>query len=78
MAGAFNNAWNFLKATPEQQLMGMRGSIPQALSRFPRGDISRAPFTGESMNMDREFGEDAGKRQMAEMARLRQEGMTGS
>jgi hypothetical protein len=73
---AFNNAWNFLKATPEQQLMGMRGSIPQALSRFPRGDVSRAPFTGESMNMDREFGEDAGKRQMAEVARLRQEGMT--
>lgn len=78
MAGAFNNAWNFLKATPEQQLMGMRGSIPQALSRFPRGDVSRAPFTGESMNMDREFGEDAGKRQMAEVARLRAEGMTGS
>lgn len=73
---AFNNAWNFLKATPEQQLMGMRGSIPQALSRFPRRDVSRAPFTGESMNMDREFGEDAGKRQMAEVARLRQEGMT--
>tara|TARA_R110001599_G_scaffold131169_6_gene306892 strand:+ start:1683 stop:2939 length:1257 start_codon:yes stop_codon:yes gene_type:complete len=78
MAGAFNNAWNFLKATPEQQLMGMRGSIPQALSRFPRRDVSRAPFTGESMNMDREFGEDAGKEQMAEVARLRAEGMTGS
>lgn len=78
MAGAFNNAWNFLKATPEQQLMGMRGSIPQALSRFPRGDVSRAPFTGEGMNMDREFGEDSGKRQMAEMARLRQEGMAQS
>ena len=66
---AFNNAWNFLKATPEQQLMGMRGSIPQALSRFPRGDVSRAPFTGDEGMGDRE-------ERMAEMARLRQEGMT--
>jgi len=97
MAGAFNNAWNFLKATPEQQLMGMRGTIPRPLQGrgmriapnlhgnpmieqrdIGRGDVSRAPFTGEGMNMDREFGEDAGKKQMAEMARLRQEGMTQS
>jgi len=96
MAGAFNNAWNFLKATPEQQLMGMRGTIPRPLQGrgmritgtesnpmieqrdIGRGDVSRAPFTGESMNMDREFGEDAGKERMAEVARLRQEGMAQS
>ena len=71
MAGAFNNAWNFLKATPEQQLMGMRGTIPQALSRFPRGDVSRAPFTGDEGMEDRE-------ERMAEIARLRQEGMAQS
>ena len=71
MAGAFHNAWNFLKATPEQQLMGMRGTIPQALSRFPRGDVSRAPFTGDEGMEDRE-------ERMAEIARLRQEGMAQS
>ena len=71
MAGAFHNAWNFLKATPEQQLMGMRGTIPQALTRFPRRDVSRAPFTGDEGMEDRE-------ERMAEIARLRQEGMAQS
>ena len=68
---AFDHAWRLLKATPEQQLMGMRGSIPQALSRFPRGDVSRAPFTGDEGMEDRE-------ERMAEIARLRQEGMAQS
>ena len=51
--------------------MGMRGTIPQALSRFPRGDVSRAPFTGDEGMEDRE-------ERMAEIARLRQEGMAQS
>ena len=89
MAGAFNNAWNFLKATPEQQLMGMRGTIPRPLQGrgmritgtesnpmieqrdIGRGDVSRAPFTGDEGMGDRE-------ELMAEIARLRQEGMAQS
>lgn len=90
MAGAFHNAWNFLKATPEQQLMGMRGTIPRPLQGrgmriapnlhgnpmieqrdIGRGDVSRAPFTGDEGMEDRE-------ERMAEIARLRQEGMSQS